>query len=338
MRFEKLISNSMGISLKRLGRSDVYGAILIPAHQLWPAKLCWSIQQECFKNQNINIQSHTPATNITHLKHLNKWQVRTSRGIITCDVVLHASNAWSGRLLPDQISKVLIPTRAQVLAFKSPQDDNVNIKEWTKGFSLHNGSEYMVRRRKDGTYIVGGGRSNIPGQQMYEDDDSQLNEAVGEALRNIMQGHFPDLLPQYEEAYQEWTGIMCFTLDGAPVIGEVPGVPGQYVAVGYNGHGMPFAFQSGAFIAEQAASYINGSKIMHNVEMEKRDLIAEAWKQYDAKRYQIYASSHKQAASNVQLYTGLNSRFYDRLKTRKHWVVLTLLIMLIIQFAYCWCR
>ncbi|KAJ2960654.1 hypothetical protein NQZ79_g4074 [Umbelopsis isabellina] len=322
---------------QRMGLTDAYGAILIPAHQLWPAKLCWSIQQECFNNPNVNIQSNTPATNITRLKNSNKWQVKTPRGIITCDVVLHASNAWSGRLLPTQISKILVPTRAQVLAFRSPQDDTVKIEEWTRGFTVHNGSEYMIRRRQDGTYILGGGRTYIPGQQMYEDDDSVLNEAVGKALRNVMLGDFPSLLPNHEEAYQEWTGIMCYTLDGLPVIGEVPDVSGQYVAIGYNGHGMPFGFQSGAYIADQAAFYVKGGKSLHSNDFEKHDLIMEAWRQYDPNRFQNHVSS-KQVPTTLQPSVCFNSSFYDRLKLRKHWMVLTLLLMLIIQVAYCCCQ
>lgn len=321
-----------------MGLTSAYGAILIPAHQLWPAKLCWAIQQECFKNSNVNIQSNTPATSITRLKKSNQWQVGTSRGIITCDVVLHASNAWSGRLLPTQVGKFLVPTRAQVLAFKSPQDDKVNIKEWTRGFSIHNGSEYMVRRRQDGTYILGGGRTYIPGQQMYEDDDSVLNEAVGKALRNVMLGDFPSLLPKCEEAYQEWTGIMCYTLDGLPVIGDVPDVFGQYVAIGYNGHGMPFAFQSGAHIADRAALYVKGGKTLPSNDFEKHDLIMEAWQQYDPKRFLNCVSSKQQGACTIQPTICFRSSFYNRLKLKKHWMVLMLLLVLIIQVAYCCCQ
>lgn len=36
-----------------------------------------------------------------------------------------------------------------------------------------------------------------------------------------------------------WTGIMGYTADLLPHIGEVPSKKGQYVCAGFNGHGMP---------------------------------------------------------------------------------------------------
>lgn len=35
-----------------------------------------------------------------------------------------------------------------------------------------------------------------------------------------------------------WTGIIAATPDLVPFVGELPGKPGQYAAVGFNGHGM----------------------------------------------------------------------------------------------------
>lgn len=36
-----------------------------------------------------------------------------------------------------------------------------------------------------------------------------------------------------------WTGVMGYSYDSNPHIGEVPGMEGQYVIAGFNGHGMP---------------------------------------------------------------------------------------------------
>lgn len=39
-----------------------------------------------------------------------------------------------------------------------------------------------------------------------------------------------------------WTGIIGMTPDAVPFIGPIPGKKGQYVAAGYNGHGMARIF------------------------------------------------------------------------------------------------
>lgn len=39
------------------------------------------------------------------------------------------------------------------------------------------------------------------------------------------------------EVLQEWTGIMAYTPDAQPVVGEAPGQKGLFLSVGFNGHG-----------------------------------------------------------------------------------------------------
>jgi hypothetical protein len=48
----------------------------------------------------------------------------------------------------------------------------------------------------------------------------------------------------------EWIGIMGFTPDRNPLVGQLAHRPGQYILAGYTGHGMPVAFLAGRNIAE----------------------------------------------------------------------------------------
>lgn len=41
---------------------------------------------------------------------------------------------------------------------------------------------------------------------------------------------------------QIWTGVMGYSWDSHPHLGEVPGREGQFVLAGFNGHGMPVIF------------------------------------------------------------------------------------------------
>ena len=43
---------------------------------------------------------------------------------------------------------------------------------------------------------------------------------------------------------------MGFSPDDNPLVGALPGYPGEYIIAGYTGHGMPSAFGAGKAIAE----------------------------------------------------------------------------------------
>ena len=57
-----------------------------------------------------------------------------------------------------------------------------------------------------------------------------------------------------------WTGIMAFTADEVPLVGELPGSDGQYVVAGFNGGGMDRIFLSAQGIAEIV---VNGVPYSH---------------------------------------------------------------------------
>jgi hypothetical protein len=50
-------------------------------------------------------------------------------------------------------------------------------------------------------------------------------------------------------ATHQWTGIMGFSRDNLPWVGEVPGSAGLFVLAGYTGHGMPNAWLCGKSVA-----------------------------------------------------------------------------------------
>ena len=84
-------------------------------------------------------------------------------------------------------------------------------------------------------------------------DDATLAAPVAAALRAFLAETFGR-----EEGLaveQEWTGVLGFTTDGRPLVGELPTRPrGCYVAAGYNGHGMPQCFGTGKAVARMIAA------------------------------------------------------------------------------------
>jgi glycine/D-amino acid oxidase-like deaminating enzyme len=50
---------------------------------------------------------------------------------------------------------------------------------------------------------------------------------------------------------------MGYSADSLPHVGNVPGKPGQFIAAGFNGHGMPVAYLSGKAVANMARDSVS---------------------------------------------------------------------------------
>ena len=85
-------------------------------------------------------------------------------------------------------------------------------------------------------------------------DDGKTEAIVTEALYNYLPAFFPDLLEQGVEIDQMWSGIMGFSPDKLPFVGEIRS--GEFVSLGFSGHGMPRCFLS----SKALALMINGHK------------------------------------------------------------------------------
>ena len=97
-------------------------------------------------------------------------------------------------------------------------------------------------------FVVGGMRWSVPGEQLGILDDARTDERVTANLRAFVDRHFPALARQpFAEA---WTGIMAGTADALPLLGALPGRPGVFALLGFNGYGLSFAFQAGRSLAE----------------------------------------------------------------------------------------
>lgn len=92
--------------------------------------------------------------------------------------------------------------------------------------------------RPNGDVIMGGMRDIVPNKQEHEDDDSSLNMTVSQALREFVRDTLK--VPDIE---REWVGVMGFTRDRLPLVGDLRYVLGpmqgknQYIAAGFTGHG-----------------------------------------------------------------------------------------------------
>lgn len=207
---------------------------------LWPAKLVSGVVR-CAVAQGACVQSHTEVLSVRSHESGDGCVVVTNRGEIFCRHVVHATNAWANELIP-ALTGIITPVRNQVIITAPvPQI-------WKFGLCANHGFEYFMQR-PDGRLVLGGMRNLTEGAEWNcKDDEGNPTAVVSESLRHYFQTHFPDLTSVVVE--QEWAGIMGFSKDRNPLIGPLRGRPGEYIAAGFSGHGMPYTFLAGQNIAD----------------------------------------------------------------------------------------
>jgi hypothetical protein len=267
--------DSTSPSLKDLRIPSAAGAIIqMPAASLWPYKLvAWILENLLSMNASskpsFNLQTNTPAT------HLQKttdgpWIVHTSRGMIAAKNVLLTTNAYTSYLLP-AFSDLIVPVRGEMSSLLPPNDmapgtDNPPlIKTYCflgNGDQNINQDDYLVQRPftsngKGGEFMFGGGRSNAAGAGLGVSDDSEIDPPAAKYLRQEL-SKVLDLKNDGQElkASYEWSGIMGYSRDEKPWVGEVTedldlgGGKGLWICAGFSGHGMPNTCLSGKAAAD----------------------------------------------------------------------------------------
>jgi glycine/D-amino acid oxidase-like deaminating enzyme len=101
--------------------------------------------------------------------------------------------------------------------------------------------------------IVGGWRSRSPETEFHTYDETpyvgiqrHLDAFVHESL------DLPDV-----KIETRWAGIMAFTSDNLPLVGQFPGVNNCYICGGYTGHGNAFAINCARLVSELAMGRTN---------------------------------------------------------------------------------
>ncbi|PWW75437.1 nucleotide-binding domain-containing protein [Tuber magnatum] len=232
------------------------GIVTGPAGALWPARLIHFILARLLSmHSTFTLDTRTPVTCITPPDSpTSSYVVHTPRGEIKATHVLHATNGYTAKLLPG-LTGALFPIRGTMTAQSPPTKRHFHgQRSWQ--FSWDQGYDYLTAL-PDRTVMFGGGLRQALTTEIGTVDDSAVD------VRTTI--HLSGVLPAIglDTKVQEiWTGIMGFSGDLLPWIGEVPpeisgrqqGAGKEWVAAGYTGDGMCVAWGA----AEEVVARILG--------------------------------------------------------------------------------
>lgn len=167
--------------------------------------------------------------------------VYTPQRIFTCQKVLLATNAYTPLLIND-FEKILEPVRGQVLVTRP-----LNKKFIPKLCYANYGYEYF-RQLPDNRLLLGGCREPFRHEEVGFADSVSSN--VQNALQHYLNDRFPEIAGSRID--YRWSGIMSFSKDGLPLVGEIHDKPGVFFALGCNGHGMGYSMALARLLCQVA--------------------------------------------------------------------------------------
>ena len=218
------------------------------ASTLQPWKLTAHIMRDNI-SKGANLQTHTTANSISDGTRYRRWMVHTERGDITCDTVVHATNAYSATLEPS-LRGIITPKPHMCNRVVPPQAfSGSKAISNSYGVLLPDGALFSINPRSysDGNIMFGG--SN-PGQKELDGwvekhpenciNDGLANlDGVTKYVRKFAESEFKGWKDAPEgpgEGFEySWSGIIGLSADSVPFVGELPGKPGQYICAGHHG-------------------------------------------------------------------------------------------------------
>ncbi|WYZ35690.1 hypothetical protein EsH8_X_000337 [Colletotrichum jinshuiense] len=201
--------------------------------------------------KGMKLFTETPALSLKRLgddaRDGYSWIAETPKGSITARRVVLATNGYTAFLHP-RFQEAIVPMRGQITAHRPGSKMPSGGLATTYSFIYEGGYEYMIPKppgtKLAGDIVIGGGLVRAPDEGLGEygtTDDSQLNPVISSYLHETTPRYFGGNWGTDDpkgRVRAEWTGIMGFSPDGFPFVGQVPGEDGLWVCASFQGHGM----------------------------------------------------------------------------------------------------
>lgn len=250
----------------------VAGSLVYPNGAFWPYRLITGLWAQLYEQHRsrLSIETKTPVTEITYDAGSNNkypYILSTPRGAVRAAKVIHATNGYTGHLLPELRGKIY-PLRGTMSTQKSTPEFGQHGRDLS--WSIQGGGSYDATTQiavaglyyanqnpNTGDIFIGGEKANIA--ELFVSDDTVVGAPAAENLETILPRIFAKGWGENQkpEVHKIWSGIMGFTADHLPLVGQLPqsytrrGVDGgEWVAAGFNGYGMPLCWSCGEAIAK----------------------------------------------------------------------------------------
>ncbi|KAJ7238524.1 FAD dependent oxidoreductase [Mycena haematopus] len=235
-----------------------------PSGSLFPRKFVLHLLTLCVEKYGMNLQTHTPVRRVVSNAGGGRggWRIETDRGVLETEKVVYATNAFTATLLPEFLGHIwpfqgqcsaVVPPKAyagkemfrdtyglcELQAYSDHHRRNVQAHGDYRLQSSALMADYLIQR-PDGMVIFGGQRGSVPVERVLGNtDDTHADPERTAALRERhFEGWPKEDLAEGEGLVHAWTGIMGYTPEGIPYVGELHDKPGAFICAGHHGHGM----------------------------------------------------------------------------------------------------
>lgn len=164
-------------------------------------------------------------------------QLETEAGWLEADCVVHATHVEGGTF-SSHLDREVVPIRGQgfVTPPLAPRFQGALSTHWKMN---------VWRQDPSGRILVSGWRHDA-WERAYRGREAQVDDHLQGDLQRWFETAFPDLAPLQIE--RRWSGLFGWTTDFLPLVGRLPGSPGEYAVAGFSGGGLPFAFEAGRLL------------------------------------------------------------------------------------------
>ncbi|MCU0867716.1 MAG: FAD-binding oxidoreductase [Planctomycetes bacterium] len=161
-------------------------------------------------------------------------------------IVVHCTSTLARGLDPSGLlARAVFPFRGQIIASEPLP---AAVRAGFPSYAMSSNFCYEYFRVHGDRFVIGGKRWSVKGEELGILDDQGHHPDITRNLLAYLHEHFPSL--RAVQFPHLWTGIMAGTPDGLPLLGALPGRPGTYALLAFNGYGLSFAFLAGRCLAE----------------------------------------------------------------------------------------
>ncbi len=218
--------------------------------QVNPLALTMALAREASRGGAALVE-HRPVKKIVN--EGGAWSLHTAAGILRAERVVCCAGAWSAEVSAGLALAIPVtPLRGQILVTESAAPTL---------FHTLAGTEYLASKHSDpaGPPISADGRTGFTAEQTASGnillgstrEEKHFNRSnTPEALRAISERartYVPGLAGL--SIIRAFAGLRPQSVDGLPIIGEVPGHSGFFLATGHGGDGMALSLRTGQLLA-----------------------------------------------------------------------------------------